>query len=246
MIVNGKGFFLNTRASLSASRAVFFAVLLLACLPFVPVHAQTSSSPSPESPENSTQQEDYLNQSIDLETGENTGALTNFSENTSQQNIDTSDSSVMWYITKTMAVLVVLSLGIWGILKFLKRSGFGGASNQFMSIHSTLAVGQNQYLQIVQVGKQFFIIGVTDNNVNMLGEITDSEMVTDLQLNGGGDEDNQQSGMNDFGDLLSQFTGTSQHGFNNNDGDDQDADSESQLSDLKNKLQDMRQTGGQA
>lgn len=246
MIVNGKGFFLNNRASLSPCRAVFVAVCFLITLPIGPVYGQNESTPSQKSPDNSTRQKNYLDQSVDLETGENTGALTSLPENTSEPDVDTSDSSVTWYITKTMAVLVVLSLGIWGILKFLKQSGFGGASNEFMSIHSTLAVGQNQYLQIVQVGKQFFIIGVTDNNVNMLGEITDSEMVTDLQLNSGGDEQNQQSGMSDFGDLLSQFTGTNQHGFNNSDEENPESESESQLSDLKNKLEDMRQTGGQA
>lgn len=234
-----------SRVTRAPVQFVYVACILALALFAPPLHAQSSTTSPAPTESTSESEQDYLDQSINLETGENTGALNRVSESGGEASVDTSNSSVTWYITKTLAVLVVLCLGVWGLVKFLKKSGFGGASNKFMSIHSTLAVGQNQYLQIVQIGKQFFMIGVTDRNVNMLGEITDSETITDLQLNSNEDEEQNQSGMKNFGDLLNQFTGTSQHEFGEQESDSQN-EAQSQLSDLRNKIENMRESGGQA
>lgn len=232
LIVNGKGSRLNILLHrTSCTFTVFVVSLFVIPLSCFPLFAETSSS------------QDYLDQEIQLDTGD-TPALDNFQAESSTTRVDRSSSSMTWYLLKTLLVLVVLSAGVWGLLKFMKSTGIGGASNPFMSIHSTLALGQSQYLQIVQVGKRFYMLGVTDSQVQLLGEIEDEDTITDLRLYSGTSEEETESNQNKgFQKIFQQFVGTGQHGFQN---ENEENKSETELSDLRTKIQNLRKSGGEA
>lgn len=232
LIVNGKGsrvniFFQRT----SCTFTVFIICLLLIPLTSFPLLAQTDSS------------QEYLDQEIELDTGD-TPALNNFQAESSSMRVDRSNSSMTWYLLKTLLILVALSAGVWGLLKFMKKTGIGGASNPFMSIHSTLALGQSQYLQIVQVGKRFYMLGVTDSQVQLLDEIEDEDTITDLRLYSGTSEEESESNQNKgFQNIFQQFVGTGQHSFQN---ETEENKNETELSDLRTKIENLRKSGGEA
>lgn len=158
-----------------------------------------------------TDSEKYLNQSLDSpvqqsedeEITEFEGTLGNSSSGT----------NMFWFLLKIGFALIVVVAGIWLVSKFLEKSGMTGANNELMGVRSTLPLGQNQYLQIVQVGKQFFMLGVTDNQVSMLDEITDSDTIRSLKNS----TSDGSGGNGGFGDIIRNAIGTDSHQFNEKD-----------------------------
>ncbi|MFB6355008.1 MAG: FliO/MopB family protein, partial [bacterium] len=102
-----------------------------------------------------TRSEKYLKKSIGDYDTTSGGALDSQDAEELSNHAEQTNTSISWFIFKTVIALAVLSGVIWLVSKFLKKTGFGSGDSELMNIRSTLPLGQNQYLQIVQVGKQF-------------------------------------------------------------------------------------------
>ncbi len=188
----------------------YFSVLVCLFSFLVPspcTHAQTSSS--------SNEVDAYLNQSLD------TGP-----ENDTDEEIGTfqgdlsgneSDSGITWFFIKIALGLGIVTAGIWIVSKLLQKSGMTGANSDVMGVRSTLPLGQNQYLQIVQVGNQYFMLGVTDNNISMLDELTDSDTIRALHQEKDPNDRNTSGG---FSEVIRNVIGTDDHDFNQKDTED--------------------------
>ena len=76
---------------------------------------------------------------------------------------------------------MVLVLGavigvIYVIFYFLKRRGAPKMQdNELFSIISTQAITNNRTLHLVQVGNQYFLVGSSEQSVNLISEIEDKE-----------------------------------------------------------------------
>lgn len=198
------------------------------CLPFLlllSVNFIFVSGLYAESPDQSVKTDAYLNQSMDT--------VLQASEEESSPNLNSSltyssDAALGWFLVKVLVVLGVLTAVIFFGGKFLKQSGMTGAENEIMGIRSTLPLGQNQYLQIVQVGPQYYMLGVTENQVSMLGELEDTDTIQSLRMNESDDgESNSPEGS--FQKIIQQFTGSKNHQFT-------DDESTSDLDQLKEKI----------
>lgn len=144
---------------------------------------------------------------------------------------ESSGDSLTWFMAKIVVGLGVVSGGIWGLGRLMQTTGLARGGNGVMEIRSTLPVGKGQYVQVVQVGGQFFMLGVTEKNVRLLGEITDSDTIQDLRSSDFGAS--QPPEESTFSNLLARFTGTQSHQFAGSGSVDL-------LQNLRHKVQDLR------
>jgi flagellar protein FliO/FliZ len=171
---------------------------------------RTSSSGS-----SSNEVDAYLNQSLDTGSeGDTEGQVGAFAGNLSDNE---SESGITWFFIKVAFGLGIVTAGIWLVSKLLQKSGMTGTNSGVMEVRSTLPLGQNQYLQIVQVGNQYFMLGVTDNNISMLDELTDSDTIRTLHQEPDQNERNTSGG---FGEVIRNVIGTDDHEFNQKDTED--------------------------
>jgi flagellar protein FliO/FliZ len=202
-----------------------FCLFLLVGLPSLSFAQDTNTASS------ASDVDAYLNKSLDTspegDTDEELGAFQgNFSN-------DDSSSGVAWFFVKIAVGLGIVTGGIWLVSKLLEKSGMTGTDSDVMGVRSTLPLGQNQYLQIVQVGDQYFMLGVTDNNISMLDELTDTDTIRALHQEKDPDERNTSGG---FGDVIQNVIGTDDHSFNQKDTEDY-------LDELHQKINRMSEEG---
>ncbi len=127
---------------------------------------------------------DCINDEADCESTETNGAeKENNEDKTALLDKDT-DADPLWlsFVKLIIALLLVLGL-IYLLLLFLKRKN--ALFNQAKAIENIagISVGQNKSLQIVRLGKKYYLIGVGDN-VELLQEITDESVIDDLRKEG--------------------------------------------------------------
>jgi flagellar biosynthetic protein FliO len=85
---------------------------------------------------------------------------------------------VFWRMLVSLAVVLVLFFFLSRLLrKYLGRE----TVTKHLEVTDRLPLGINKELFIVRVGKQFLLLGVTNNNVNLLKEIKDQETVNDFE-----------------------------------------------------------------
>ncbi|MGL4985780.1 MAG: flagellar biosynthetic protein FliO, partial [Treponemataceae bacterium] len=72
---------------------------------------------------------------------------------------------------------------IYGLVYLLKK-GLNPRvqDNPFLKQLVTLPIGTNRSIQVVSVGTQAFLIGVSDSNIQLLGEISDKELIDSMIL----------------------------------------------------------------
>lgn len=207
---------------------LFFSLLL--CLSPAVFAAEKSPSSTDQS---RTKAEKYLSKSLD--TPLNTGQQESSPEVNSSLDSSDSGSSMTWFFIKVVLGLAVILGGIWLISKVIEQSGMAGTGSDIMGVRSTLALGQNQYLQIVQVGPQYFMLGVTENNVTKLDEITDSDTIDALRLDNEGSS--EIDGPRGFSDIISNLVGTTNHDFSGQKTSDYLDDLTSRVSQLNDEAE---------
>jgi len=84
--------------------------------------------------------------------------------------------SYAWSIIKVIIILIVMVGGFYYFLRFVtKKAGVEILGEDVINILSIVPVGQNKYLQVVEVGEKMLLIGVGDSNINLITEITDKD-----------------------------------------------------------------------
>ncbi|MFB6344711.1 MAG: flagellar biosynthetic protein FliO [bacterium] len=184
----------------------YWLALSLILFVFCPSLASAAEKFTPTS---QTESEKFLSQSLD--TPLTTGQEQSDPDINADLDNSSSGTSMTWFFIKVVVVLAIILGGIWLLSKILEKSGMAGTGNEIMGVRSTLSIGQNQYLQIVQVGPRYFMLGVTENSVTKLDEITDSDTIEALQLNESDNQDGQQP--RGFAEIFSNFVGSKNHDF---------------------------------
>ena len=145
-------------------QAVFLLTLILSSMPAVNVFAQDASAPA-------------KNGSAD---NNNVPGQT-FTEEDFKPQIE--EESAAWLIIKTMLVLGLFIGGFYYFYKFVaQKSGINLSGQEAIRILSTVSLGTNKFIQIVDVAGKIFLLGVTDNNINLLTEIKDKEEIDRIRL----------------------------------------------------------------
>jgi flagellar protein FliO/FliZ len=93
------------------------------------------------------------------------------------------EESASWLIIKTLFVLALFIGGFYFFYKFVaQKSGFNLSGQEAVRILSTVTLGTNKFIQIIDVAGKIFLLGVTDNNINLLTEIKDKEEIDRIRL----------------------------------------------------------------
>lgn len=91
--------------------------------------------------------------------------------------------SFLVVIAKTILALIIIGLLIVGLLKFFfkdKGSLFSGV--KCINTLATHPLSPNKYIQIIEINNKIIILGITDSNINLLGEITDRDDIDLIKL----------------------------------------------------------------
>lgn len=87
-------------------------------------------------------------------------------------------------IVKTILALIIIGILIVGLLRFFfkdKSSLFSGGA-RCINVLATHPLSPNKYIQIVEISNKIIILGITDNNINLLTEITDTDTIDLIKL----------------------------------------------------------------
>lgn len=79
-------------------------------------------------------------------------------------------------LAKTLFVIGLLIGGFFLFYRFVtKKIGFPAVGTRAVTMISTVPLGTNKYLQIVDVAGKMLVLGVTESSVNLVTEITSKE-----------------------------------------------------------------------
>jgi flagellar biogenesis protein FliO len=93
------------------------------------------------------------------------------------------EDSYGWMIFKTIIVLGLLVGGFYYFYRFVtKKTGMHFVGREVIKILSIVPVGQNKYLQVLDLAGRVMVIGVSDSNINLITEIKDKDEIDRIRL----------------------------------------------------------------
>lgn len=148
-----------------------FSLLVIFLFSF-PIFSQTSGNSSSQN-----------NQIVDL--AQDPGAVS-VSDSYNNYSVPDDGGSVSTFglIVKMVLVLAVVLGCVYLFLRFVRR-GMGGTSDTddpFLRKVSQVSLAPGKSVQVVTILDHAYILGVADNSVNLLGEISDKEIVDSMNL----------------------------------------------------------------
>ncbi|MCL2140005.1 MAG: flagellar biosynthetic protein FliO, partial [Treponema sp.] len=120
-----------------------------------------------------------------------------------------SDYSVL----RILLTLAVVAAAIYGLVYFVKRAGRGKKTRDpFLKILASTPVAANRSVVVVSLGSQAWLIGSSENGVNLISEIQDQDILNAMIV-----EDSKRGAagsgkFTDFKTLLSRLGMRSQTG----------------------------------
>jgi flagellar protein FliO/FliZ len=124
---------------------------------------------------------------------------------TANQTSDTSHGATVWLFIRMILVLAIVIVCIYGVLWLMKRNNSKiNNTDQFLRVVSSVTLSPGKSVQIVSLlDEKAYIIGVTDNAVNLIGEVTDKETIDAMNLYA--DKQTNTKKPRNFNDILSIF-----------------------------------------
>lgn len=124
-------------------------------------------------------------------------ALTNESliliEDSSEQALDenvmlfnSKNNTNLGPLFKVVLVLILLVVGIYAFFHFIKKADKSSVTvDSYIKNPSNYYFSPNKSVQIILVGDRAFLIGVTDQTINLISELNDKELIDSLKLESG-------------------------------------------------------------
>ncbi len=111
-----------------------------------------------------------------------------------------------WLFVRMLFALILVAAIIYGISYVLKK-GFVSkeAESPFLKKAATLTLAPGKSVQVITMPDKAWVVGVTDAGINLIGEITDVDLVNQMILEA---EKEVLSKPKDFASILSSFTNT--------------------------------------
>lgn len=140
----------------------------------------TTSENTPTPPAQNTQETDFFARA----------ALENNTPQTSSPNDATTPSgvgstfSMIGSILRVLLVLAIIIAAIYGVMYFFKKSAKldSGGDDPFLRKVASINLGLGKTAQVVTLLDKAYIVGVADNSVCLIGEVTDKELISAMNL----------------------------------------------------------------
>ena len=93
------------------------------------------------------------------------------------------DASYGWMIFKTIIVLIIFGVGFYMFFKYIsKKAGLPNVGRGVVQVLAVSPVGQNRFIQIVDIAGKVMVIGVTEGSINLISEITEKDEIDRVKL----------------------------------------------------------------
>ncbi|MBN2400806.1 MAG: flagellar biosynthetic protein FliO [Spirochaetes bacterium] len=93
------------------------------------------------------------------------------------------EDSYGWLIFKTVIVLGLLVGGFYYFFRFVtKKTGMHLVGRDVIKILSIVPVGQNKFLQVIDLAGRIMVIAVSDSNISLITEIQDKDEIDRIRL----------------------------------------------------------------
>ena len=114
-------------------------------------------------------------------------------------------SSTLWLFFRMLFALVVVAGCVYLVMNFFRKKMGGSVADDdtFLRKVAQVSVAPGKTVQIVTLLEKAYLIGVTDNSIDLLGEINDRELVDAMNLNA--DRRQERARARNFNDILSLF-----------------------------------------
>jgi flagellar protein FliO/FliZ len=107
---------------------------------------------------------------------------------------------------RMIVVLVLIVACIYGVMRFFRRGMKNDfTSDPYLKRTASLTLTPGKTVHVITLDDNAFLIGVTDNAINLIGKIENKELVDAMNLHA--DEESVQGGPRDFSRLLDIFSG---------------------------------------
>ncbi|SFR95893.1 flagellar biosynthetic protein FliO [Anaeromicropila populeti] len=96
---------------------------------------------------------------------------------------DTSTFSTVLQLLGAMLIFVIVLIACYYTTKLVGSSRILNGRNRNINIVETVRIAPSKYVQIIQVGRKYIVIGVSKDHIEMLTEIREDEIeVNDLKV----------------------------------------------------------------
>lgn len=93
------------------------------------------------------------------------------------------EASYGWMIFKTIIVLIIFGVGFYMFFKYIsKKAGLPNVGRGVVQVLAVSPVGQNRFIQIVDIAGKVMVIGVTEGSINLISEITEKDEIDRVKL----------------------------------------------------------------
>ena len=82
----------------------------------------------------------------------------------------------MWRIFATFVIVACIIYLSYLASKYVGRGISKGSNSRYMRLIDQLALGQDRYIAVVQVGGKYLLVGVTAGQISILSEVKDEEL----------------------------------------------------------------------
>lgn len=88
--------------------------------------------------------------------------------------------NVFWMIVQMILALGLILFLAWGLIRFFGGNLRGRLQGRYIRVLDEVTLGPNRGMVVIEVGGKAFLVGVTDHQISMLGELDDSQMIEDM------------------------------------------------------------------
>jgi flagellar biogenesis protein FliO len=93
------------------------------------------------------------------------------------------EPSYIWLVFKALFVLAIFGGGFYLFFKFInQKMGMPGVGRDVVRILASTPLGQNKFVQIVDIAGRVLVLGITEGNVSLITEITEKDQVDRVRL----------------------------------------------------------------
>lgn len=93
------------------------------------------------------------------------------------------EPSALWMFIKMIFVLGIFGGGFYYFWRFItKKSGIGLFGGEAIKVLSVAPLGQNKYLQVVDLAGKVLVIGVSDSAISLISEITEKDQIDRIRI----------------------------------------------------------------
>ena len=115
-----------------------------------------------------------------------------------------SGPSTVWAFVKMVVVLFIVLACIYGVFfLFKKNARVASSSDPFLRRVSSISLSPGKSVQVVTLLDKAYIVGVTDNSINLIGQVDDKELVDSMNLYA--DKNEKTAKPRTFADVLDLF-----------------------------------------